>query len=365
MKPLGLTLLFSTLFSLAHAQVITKLSNGTSTFYYNVDDLVAIVQGAAANDTIILPGGPINLNGSLIIDKKLILIGAGMLNSGTPITGTTTIIGTNVGGFQEVVAILSSGAGSRITGINFQAPVQFTGFGNNAPAFSASFERCMFSGSLALSVFASPVVPPSASNVSLKQCIIQQGITCSTNTAPQGLLVENCIITGGINFGAANIASAQVTQCIILAMTNNNGVNQGVTFTNNIFTRSGSSFSLSTASSYSNNLFVMSSGTQLNWSGAFDGGGNVGVMGTANNVFVNLGSFTAYSESYDYHLAPGSPGLSMGSNGQVGIYGGPTGSPWKEGAIPFNPHWISLSPSLGSTNGGVINVNLSGAAQQN
>lgn len=223
----------------------------------------------------------------------------------------------------------------------------------------------MFSSFLALSVASLSSIPPAASNVSLRQCIILNGITCSVSSVPQGLLVENSIIQGGINFGSSNMASAQVTQCVILNMTSSNGVNEGVVFTNNIFTRSGSSFPLNSASSYSNNLFVMSSGTQLSWSGAFDGGGNVGVMGTANNVFVNLGSFTAYSESYDYHLAPGSPGLSMGSNGQVGIYGGPTGSPWKEDAIPFNPHWIGLSPSLGSTNGGVINVNLSGAAQQN
>ena len=167
-----------------------------------------------------------------------------------------------------------------------------------------------------------------------------------------------------MNLSVSAQSDAIVTQCIILNMTTNNGVNQGVVFSNNIFTRNLPNFNLNSASTYTSNLFAMIGGNTLIWNGAVDGGGNVGFQSTANNVFVNLGSYTAYNESYDYQLAPGSPGLTMGTSGQVGIYGGPPGSPWKEDAIPFNPHWVSLQPTLGTTTGGVINVNFSGAAQQ-
>lgn len=364
MKQLFLLVLFHLSLVTAYGQVITKLSGGVSTFYYDVNELNSIVNDAVDNDTIILPGGPINLNGSLVVDKKLVLIGAGIQMAGTPVTGVTTLIGTNVGGFQEIVAVESAGAGSMFTGINFQAPFRFVGFGNEAPAFSATFERCMFSSGFALSAFASPVVPPSASNVTVKQCIILGEVSASTNSAPQNLLIENCILAGGLSFGAGNIATAQVTQCLLLNMSTTNGANPGVQFTNSIFTRNGVSYNLNSASSYSSCLFILNGGDQLNWTGAFDGGNNVGFLGTSNNVFVDLSSFTTYSENSDYHLVPGSPGLSMGTNGQVGIYGGAPGSIWKEGAIPFSPHWESLQPSLGTSNGGVINVSFSGAAQQ-
>ena len=146
-----------------------------------IHDLVSIVAGAADGDTIILPGGVHNLTGSLVIEKRIVLVGAGALGTSTSVTGVTSLVGTNVGGFQEKVLITSTGAGSMFTGISFNAPVQFTGFGNNSSTFSASFERCLLNSSFALGGFASPVVHL-PSNVSVKQCIFLYGI----NTAKFG-----------------------------------------------------------------------------------------------------------------------------------------------------------------------------------
>lgn len=357
-----LTLLFLALVAGLQAQVITKLHEGTSHFSYNPDDLVAIVQNAADGDTIVLPGGPLNLNGSLLVDKRLTVVGAGALNMGTPVTGTTTIIGTNVGGFQEKVLIQSTGKGSSFHGIRFDAPVEFVGFGNNDPTFSASFTRCMFLSTFSLGGWASPVTPPAASNVHVKQCIFLWSISSSGSTAPQGFLAENCLIQDGVSFGGS-IANAQVTQCVLLNMTPDTP-NAGVVFTNNIITRNSSSHTLNDASTYANNLFVLlGGGSGLIWSGATNGGGNVTSTMTLGNIFMNVGSNTTFNEVYNYELSGSSPGLGIGLGGfDAGIHDGP--SPWKEDAIPFNPHWISLVPALGGTNGGVINVNLSGAAQQ-
>jgi len=347
MKHAALLLLFSFLVPMAQSQVITKLSNGTSTFYYDVNDLANIVINASANDTIILPGGPINCTG-ITVNKPLTFIGAGILNAGTAVTLPTVIPYA----YNQDIVIASAGSGSRFHGINFERIVRFTGGVSNA-----NFVRCAFSG---FSLAGYQQVPPA--NLHVKHCIFRNGIGNGSYSAPQNLLVENSIIVGGITIGS--IASAQITQCIILSMPPNMGANQGVVFSNNIFTWNSSSYNLNSASTYTNNLFALSGGNTLNWNGAVNGGGNVGFQSTLTNVFVNLGSYTTFSENYDYHLAPGSPGLSMGTNGQVGIYGGPPGSPWKENAIPFNPHWLSLQPALGTSNGGVINVNFSGAAQQ-
>lgn len=346
-------------------QVITKLHQGTSTFYYNVDDLVNIVAGASANDTIILPGGPMNLAGSLLIDKRIVIVGAGVLASGTPVTGISTVIGTNVGGFQEYVTITSAGAGSSLHGIEFQAPVRFYGSGMNAPSFTASFNRCRFVGSLSLGEWSSPIVYPAASNVYVKHCIFLNGISSAGSTAPQGFVADNCYIQGGVSFGS-QISSAFINQCVLFNMTTISGQNPGAVFTNNIFTRNLNSYTLNSASVYNNNLFAMGgAGNTLIWSGAIDGGGNVGVQAQAIPVFMSIASYASYSAADNYHYAANSPAIGMGQGGySVGTYGGPASLIWKEDAIPFNPHWFSLSPSLGSTNGGLISISLSGAAQQ-
>jgi hypothetical protein len=147
-------------------------------------------------------------------------------------------------------------------------------------------------------------------------------------------------------------------------MTTNTGFNPGVSFTNNIFTRNSSSYSLNSGSTYAHNLFVLlGGGPGLTWSGATNGGGNVSSTMTLSSIFMNVGSNTTFNETYNYELTTTSPGQGIGLSGyDAGIHDGP--SPWKPNAIPFNPHWLSLSPALGITNGGVVNVNLSGAAQQ-
>ena len=344
-----LTLLVLLLVAGLHAQVITRLHNGSSTFYY-AEQLHVVVAAAFDGDTIILPGGPVATAG-INLNKTITFIGAGVLGSGTPVTGKTIIPYA----FNMDIVIQQGSEGSSFHGVDFQRPVSFTGDVSNV-----GFTRCAFDQfPMAGFNMAAP------SNVHIKHCIFREGITNGGNSAPQGLVIENSILEGGLNFGLTHVATAVVTNCVILDMTTFNGYNQGVAFTNNIFTRVAATFELNSASSYSCNLFCMTGGNALNWAGATDLGNNLGWQIAGNNVFVNVPMTDDFNELYDYHLAVGSPGL-LGTmpcvQGEAGIHGG--SSPWKEGAIPFNPHWISLSPALGGTNGGAINVNLSGTAQQ-
>lgn len=351
----GLILLLITLTSgYLEGQVITKLHNGVSTFYYDVNDLPNIVASALDNDTIILPGGPIACD-EILVAKPLTFIGAGMLDDSTQVTGRTVL--TYI--FNEPLNIQPGGSNSSFHGMDIQRDVMF---GDGVS--SITFERCAFNDFVL-----GEMNDVAASNVHLKHCLFRSGIASnggSGSTLPQGLLVENCIIEGGIHFGANNTASAQVTQCVLLDMTTAASENEGVTFTHNIFTRNAGAYTVNSASSYSCNLFCMINGNTVNWSvTASDLGGNNGVQITTNNVFVSMPNVISYSENYDYHLAIGSPGASMScSLNEAGIYGGPVGASWKEGGIPFNPHWVSFPASLGTSNGGVINVNFSGAAQQ-
>jgi hypothetical protein len=82
-----------------------------------------------------------------------------------------------------------------------------------------------------------------------------------------------------------------------------------------------------------------------------------------NNIFVNQ-TGNIYSYMQDYHLKSTSPGKNAGTDGMdVGIYGG--SSPFKEGALPVNPH-IRFKNVAGSTNSsGTLNIHFKVAAQDN
>ena len=68
--------------------------------------------------------------------------------------------------------------------------------------------------------------------------------------------------------------------------------------------------------------------------------------------------------SDDLHLLPGSPGVGAGSDGtDIGIYG--TGSPWKPGNVPYNPHFRSANIAGATNPNGELPVNIRVAAQPN
>jgi len=64
----------------------------------------------------------------------------------------------------------------------------------------------------------------------------------------------------------------------------------------------------------------------------------------------------------DYHLKADSPGKNAGKDGtDIGIYGG--SYPWKEGSLPFNPHYQKIQVAPKTDNQGNLNVNIMVKAQ--
>lgn len=343
-----LPLFFLPSLAFGQSQVITKLHNGVSTFYYDGTTLDFVVAAALDGDTIVLPGGPI-LTGGINLNKTITFIGGGILANGTPVTGKTIIPYA----FNQDIVLQAGSEGSSFHGIDFQRVVRFTG-----NVSDVSFVRCAFE-TFSLAGFNQTA----ASDVHAKHCIFRAGIGNGGSTAPQGLLIENSIVVGSINF-TGGVASALVTQCVFLGYSGG-GTQYGVTYSGNLFLCTTSSISLNNFASYQCNLFGLTGGNTVTWTNATNLGNNIGWQIAGNNI-IDLSTINDFNEADDFHLTPNGPGFSSTqmtcAQSQVGIYGGV--SPWKEGAIPFNPHWLSLSPALGGTNGGVINVNFSGAAQQ-
>jgi len=361
--------LVSLLFSLfllqgATAQVITRLSGGTSYFYYlpplGTDDLAGVVSVAAFNDTIILPGGIITPYYGLSISKPLTFVGAGTFPSGTPVTGRTVIPSVNPGSFS----IVGAGAGSSFHGISFEDNIAV-----GAAMTNISFTRCEFSS---ISLAPNPGTDPNG--VQFKQCAFKFGLSLGES---QNVSIDNCIISSGISMysTASNIS---ISQCILL-FPNTNALVGGApnsTWTNNIFVlENTSAVNFSTSGTVQSNLFALTGTPVLTNTGTALYTGNqvipLGPLGASNPNFENISSVDAFNMNVDdYQLKPNGQANAMTGIGgyKVGIFSGASGNPWKPEAIPFNPHWTGLLPTggtLGATNGGTINVTIQGAAQQN
>jgi len=133
-------------------------------------------------------------------------------------------------------------------------------------------------------------------------------------------------------------------------------------FENNIFLASTNVFSYHSTTFknnvFNNNLFVQNISFPVNSSTI---GSNNIVNQPQSSIFVNQ-SGNAFNYAHDYHLQPTCPGKNAGRDGtDIGIYGGV--SPWKDGSIPFNPHFqsITVAPTTDST--GNLNVNIKVEAQ--
>ena len=379
-QPQPMRFLFSLLFSLfllqgATAQVITVLRNGQSFFHYDVSQLATLISTTSPahtlpGDTIILPGGSISCP-NIGINKPLTISGAGILQSGAIVTEVTQWTSTTPNqGTSPGFYIQSGGAGSSFHGIVFNSSVRFTGAGNNAPAFSASFTRCSLRGGLFLSTFGQfSIWSACPANVTFKQCLITGINFGASSTAVTNFQLNNCFIAEAIGITGANAATSTfVNQCIILGA-GSHTANAGVVFSNNIFVKNTGTFSFQNSNAtFYNNVFGTQAGGVLPTFGmGATESDNVPAANTS--IFENVTDFTFFFPNFNYQLSAGSQASGIGEDGfDAGVYSGPPGNPWKPNAIPFNPHWTGLLPSggsLGTTTGGVINVTIQGAAQQN
>jgi hypothetical protein len=198
-----------------------------------------------------------------------------------------------------------------------------------------------------------------SSNLSLINCVFGNTITLSN---AENALVSNNICHTGIVGTIANRISNNI---IINAIYRYDGAVSGDNnlIENNIILRAetyagGTIFG--TGNRIYNNLFAHNV-TYLGTAPITDGNYINIPMG---DIFDNQSgtSFTGTSFTYaaDYHLQ--APGTYLGTNGtQVGIYGGDF--PWKEGAVPSNPHIESAIISTKTDESGDLEVKIKVRAQ--
>jgi hypothetical protein len=196
------------------------------------------------------------------------------------------------------------------------------GFAEGADA-SSSFDECIFRD----------VLTGRASTAVITNSILD-GATVSL-FRPSGLILRNSTL---LNARLQNSQNSIVQNCVFTY----NGAPlwqvNGVQISNCLITGT-EMFSNSSSNQESNNIYGQAAGS----------------------IFVSE-SDGNYDFDDDLRLAPTSPGVNAGNDGRdIGMYG--SGSPYKTGAVPYNPHYQEAQIN-GATNGlGELPVNIRMAAQ--
>ena len=327
----------------AMAQVFMVEKDGTSTPYNNLE---TAVEQALAGSTIYLPTGTFLITGSptiagtvrantLLINKQLRLIGAGAdegsLHATTidgHITLTTLASGSTLEGFA-----MGNGRDLRIDNMS-----------------NLTVKRCKLRSFLFWSGGGNGNI--------FRECQLYHTYGCLTLYGSQGyfptnnivteLLVQNCVIGGGIHsVGYSFFTNNVITSSGTLTNVKN------CTISNNVFTLAGSLLNINTSSwnQISYNLCVGTVGTT-----------NAGENNTIAYNIVNIPLNEIFVDQVRYHLLPSCPGVNAGSDGyDMGIYG--SAVPAKELRIPSNPQITDFIVSGSSDINGNLKVKIKVEAQ--
>jgi hypothetical protein len=342
------------------AQNLIAIQNGdTPTFYTNLDSAIVHAQNG---DTIYIPGGIFNINRQ--INKRIYIIGIGHNVNYSSATGYTLLTGD--------ILLQKGASGGLITGAYISGAIRYgrndyasnSGdslmdvddfiisrcnisyillystsqgcFGSNLLASNNLFIENIIRGNSTLSnstnhKFYNNIIQGTVRQVD--QCILKNNIFLysgdGTNNNSPIIAPSNCIIENNIFFGPK--AFSRQYLCYYYKDMNNDIIN------NNLFLENITSF-CGTCYGYNNII------NQLDTS-----------------IFINH-TGNSFNYSNDYHLKSDSPGKFAGKDGtDIGIYGG--SFPWKEGSIPFNPHYQEVQIAPQTDNQGNLNVKIKVSAQ--
>jgi hypothetical protein len=336
------------------AQNLIAVQNvGTTMFYTKLD--TAIVH-AVNGDTIYLPGGNFALN--VNISKRLHIIGAGYRPDSSFVTNPTNI---NV---SSALYLITGADGGSLIGIKLNGILYFGTSPSNA----------------------------NVSNYTVGRCYIVGSVTSYSNTATNNLFYENILSGGGIGnqYSSINMANAESNYFYNNIISGGYGgmgantvvgIGAGSVFKNNILINNNTYYCLQAISNtvfennifacnsfyyspnifennlFNNNLFVLNISFPF---GTTTGSNNI-VNQAINSIFVNrTGNNFSYTD--DYHLQLTCPGKNFGKDGtDIGIYGG--AYPWKDGGMPFNPHFQKAIIGPTTDGSGNLDIQIKVAAQ--
>ncbi len=328
--------------------VIVRQSADGPHFYYPELNTGAAVQevldDAIDGDTIYLAGVTyyLALNVPLTVDHQVVITGTGVHPDSATTAGRTVVSGNSGIWFE------TGSDGSELSGVIVENWVDIPN-GCAEAVTGLRFKRCWFGG---LGIGAAGNGCPSiCTNTLVEQCVIGE----LRNKAASSTTVRNCHI-GSFEGG---MSDTQVDNCIMTALSGNTATH----FRSCIFLLNlAFEYTLEEPAYFEDNVWVMPTGGDLNFGTNVLGAIGEDVVNGLDEVFVNVNTFgTWHSFDLDYRVLPAWLNEGYMGNG-VGVYSGP--APWKEGMLPYNPHWIGLNSTGVTDNGTLPNAQIKASAQQ-
>ena len=322
-------------------KVVMRHSNGEAIPYTSgVNAFVDAYNAAIAGDTIYVPGGYFN---AVDINKpKLVIFGAGHYPDSTQATGQTIL----TGGFtfkENADSVVFSGF--MINGnvyFEYNKSVDYVLFYRNRVNGDIIFDGNGQRLNSCDYVTIKENIFNAINGANALNCIVANNIIKSKIESFETSSIVNNIFLGNHYYGYPyyfdyNISSTN--NCLIQ---------------NNIHYQNIGGFPYCNNNIIQNNLYISSPNFGSNTST----GNYTNVQ--QENIFINHSGNT-FDYSYNYHLQD--PNTYLGVDGtQVGIYGGLYG-PYKEGAVPKNPHIIMKNIAPTTDSNGNLNVIIRVGAQ--
>lgn len=345
--------------------VITRIgSDGTHFYYSGIDDLQTVFDHATTlsqglTDTIIFSGGTFLLTDDVVITSPVILIGSGSRSDSSDAYNGRTEFLSN--GTTKNITLGPDADGTEMHGLTFSMNPGSVRLGDsfaNSAIDNAKFYRCSFRY-LSLG---SGGVTSQATNTLIQECIINDQLDVHGST---NVLIRNSFL-GDIYLATAG-SNTVVRNCILIDW--NSASNELVHYTNNIFlTNSNSVLNVAENAVYTHNLFVGGDGSSFNVT--FNNGivedntSHIQPLSGSGGAFPGTpapSDYALYQPNRNYMV---NSTLPLGNDGSpVGIYGGD--APWKNGSLPFNPHWTLLGTPANTVDGVLPNVHIKASAQEN
>jgi hypothetical protein len=317
-------------------------------------DINAALTAAQPNDKLYFSGGAFSSAATVIIDKPLHFIGAGIHPDSTSVTGVTTLT-TSTGD----IIITTPASGSTFTGISFDpsGSLEYGTSGADDDPVNIVFHRCSFLKVVGLG----GGTPGASSSTLFDECLIYRYVTGGYYEG-EAASFTRCVFAN--TSSGASVSSIDllltIDHCVFLNGQAVSGCTAAVV-KNSAFTSADYPFYQSNNMQILNNMFHFTGDLTGNSSGEVMVDNLLGVPLT--EFFVNE-TDGEYQFTDDLHLVPTSVGVGAADDGtDIGIYG--TSSPYKPGAVTYNPHFRSADIAPATNPNGDLPVNIRVAAQPN
>lgn len=333
MKSLFATLLFSCVLLIGTTQaqlaIVVEHAAGGSSAY---SSLQTALDNSENGDVIYLPGTYIT--SSVTINRAVHIIGVGHYPDSTAATGRTEITGN--------VILLDSASGGSITGVFINGNIIYGTSASDQTVTNFILNRSSV-GIIQMAYSTSSSVTNTSAGIYVSESIVR---TYIDSQSARHITVRNSIITQGI----FDMRFGNITNVIFLAASTNSSTSLSATtkstFKNCVFTHGISSLD--------------NSNTLLNCGFASTPSGPIVINPysiSATSMFENYDG-ADFEYTHNYHIVSSETTLLTGGTDgtQIGIYG--SGSPYIDGAIPFQPRIIHQNIGAITGSDGKLPVNI-------